>query len=192
MITFMEVKTINLCAVDECEGVRFAKGYCTKHYQKYKKYNDPLGGPGSGRVIEHESCTIITQDNRQCLKPHAAQGMCQMHYRRVKLYGDPFARERGHKQKPKPYKMIAAVGHPNSDSKGWIAEHRLVMSEYLGRPLLPNENVHHKNGDRFDNRIENLELWNTSQPSGQRIEDKVKYAVEILEQYAPELLKEKQ
>lgn len=176
------------CAVENCSKDKFCKGYCTKHYQKFRKYNDPLGGPGTGRVIQHDSCTVITQEGRQCMKPHCAKGMCQMHYRRLKLYGDVFARKLGHKQKPKPYKMVAAYGHPNSDTKGWIAEHRLVMSEHLGRPLLPKENVHHKNGDRFDNRLENLELWNTSQPSGQRVEDKVKWAKEILAQYEPKAL----
>ena len=62
-------------------------------------------------------------------------------------------------------------------------QHRVVMEEMLGRPLLPEENVHHKNGDRKDNRPENLELWSTSQPPGQRVEDKVMWAKEILALY---------
>lgn len=69
-----------------------------------------------------------------------------------------------------------------------ILEHRIVMASIIGRELLPTENVHHLNGDRADNSPSNLELWNESQPSGQRIPDKIAWAEEILRLYAPQKL----
>jgi hypothetical protein len=57
------------------------------------------------------------------------------------------------------------------------------MEEYIGRKLFDHENIHHKNGDRSDNRIENLELWSKSQPAGQRVRDKLLWAKELLATY---------
>jgi hypothetical protein len=64
-----------------------------------------------------------------------------------------------------------------------ILEHRQVMEQRLGRPLLRYENVHHKDGNRLNNDPANLELWNTSQPCGQRVEDKIEFCRSLLAEY---------
>lgn len=57
-----------------------------------------------------------------------------------------------------PYIAILAKDHPHAMKKGYVMEHRIVMEKHLGRYLDPKEFVHHKNGIKTDNRLENLEV----------------------------------
>jgi hypothetical protein len=118
-----------------------------------------------------------------------AKGFCRLHYERLKRYGDA-----SHIPRPKRkngeghlnvlgYVELYLPSHPNSDKTGTLLQHRFVMAEHLGRPLLESESIHHKNGNRSDNRIENLELWSGSHPKTARVSDLIKWAKEILENY---------
>jgi hypothetical protein len=48
--------------------------------------------------------------------------------------------------------------HPNANKRGYVGEHQLILEQKLGRYLRPNEVVHHINGDKGDNHLENLKL----------------------------------
>lgn len=64
-----------------------------------------------------------------------------------------------------------------------VAEHRHVMQRVLGRALFADETVHHKDGDRLNNDPSNLELWSSRHPKGQRVDDKLAFAQDMINRY---------
>jgi hypothetical protein len=135
-------------------------------------------------------CTVAS-----CDRPATNRQLCKTHADRKRKFGDVQAEKpvrrfsgtgfvhHGYFQVPVPPELRHLTAGKTSE-----LQHRLVMAQILGRELHLDESVHHRNGDRLDNRAENLELWSRWQPSGQRIEDKVQWAVELLARYAPERL----
>lgn len=146
------------------------------------------------RRVRNSAHNFKRCDVEGCERPNYSKGLCSMHYMRLRTTGavgpaGPLRRESppGGLQQRTTCGYISIVRTVNG-RRVHEMEHRLVMAAHLGRQLWPDENVHHINGVRDDNRIENLELWSTSQPSGQRVEDKVEWALEIVARYAPQHL----
>lgn len=186
------------CKVEGCTKETYIrKGLCAMHYYRFSRHGEV--GPASEYTKYVSDKCILEGCKRIRKKKPNKKGYdskyCQLHADRIFRTGEPgpvdyvINRGKGHINKG-GYKVVFKPIDKTSRKNGYILEHRYVMSQYLDRPLLPNENVHHKNGNTLDNRIENLELWVTVQPCGQRVEDVVKYAEEILKQYAPDKLKE--
>ena len=125
-----------------------------------------------------------------CRRKIHAKGLCNMHYQRLRnnnKVGEAGPKKGVGSITRNGYRTFHNPDHPNSSKHNIIFEHRMVMSEMLGRPLRKNESVHHKNGIRDDNRPENLELWtNSSHPIGQRVKDMISFCHEYLTTYGDE------
>jgi HNH endonuclease len=175
------------CKVDGCARIdNGSRGYCKPHYQRHLRYGDATAGKPLKPAKPARYCDIP-----DCNRPHAAHGLCHAHYMRNYLGSTsvgPFKTAKGKYKNPEGYIVLIVDASTPGATKikgntGIIMEHRFIVQKALGRPLRKEENIHHLNGIKDDNRIENLELWVRSQPSGQRAEDLVAWAEEILGRY---------
>lgn len=177
------------CSIATCDKLKSARGLCSTHYRRFRVHGDPLHGEGNYKRYDSDVCSY-----KDCLSPRKGRGFCAMHYRRFMTHGEmdrPVRRSSGEGNVDKQgYRRITVPkGTPNSypyrpgHTSAWILEHRYVMSQHLGRELTRDETVHHINGNRTDNRIENLELWAGGHSGGQRVEDLVDWALALIDRY---------
>jgi len=169
------------CSFDKCSRKSYAKNLCQSHYKM------SLRGEELRTLRPREGARLKTCTFDGCPKPHKGNNLCSGHNYQMKKFGE---------LRPLKYNNPGEWGDWYINGSGYLMrtktinriresqlQHRFVVEQYLGRQLLPGENVHHKNGIRDDNRLENLEIWVSSQPSGQRVEDLVSWAKEILNRY---------
>ncbi len=176
-------KRAEICIIEGCGRKHFANGYCSMHLKRVRVH----GSPGTAETLRKRGGVKCKVDG--CDQRARWAGYCLMHHRRIEVDGDPGPahRLRGHGTgcvTSQGYRLLSRPDHPNSYRNGYVLEHTLVMAEMLGRPLRKGETVHHRNGDKLDNRPENLELWVKTQPSGQRVTDRIKDAIDLLRRYS--------
>lgn len=171
------------CAFPGCDRLVVSLGYCSGHYAQLRtgKPLFPLFSRKTRAGVDR-GCSV-----EGCDRPHDANGLCNAHAKRQRA-GKPLVPLTAPKRRWKDVHGYVRVPDPaggrrSDGSLADVPEHRVIMEEMIGRPLLPDETVHHVNGVRDDNRPENLELWSSSHPPGQRWQDKLAWAREIVARY---------
>lgn len=176
------------CMIEGCDGDVFGRSLCRPHYMQHAK---------SGKLPRSPAC--VTDGCRSSAMP--TRKHCHYHHYRS-LAGHAVDRVQrqwgiGRRLDESGYVWLYKPDYPVAVRGNYVLEHRYLGWLHLGRPLTEDENVHHRDGDRANNTIgpcflssecrcperHNLELWSTTQPSGQRVSDKVRWAKEILKLY---------
>lgn len=174
------------CSILGCLDSVVANGFCRLHWRRWVQKGKPATFDGFQKWDRSNSSMLPKTCSRAgCTCLRFAGHLCESHWLYLinKEVVSPALSEGFGWLTGGGYVFVQAPGNPNANRNDHAQEHRLIMSLLLGRPLYSGENVHHKNGDKQDNRYSNLELWVKKQPPGQRVEDLVAWARQILVRY---------
>ncbi len=131
------------CTIEDCNGFRYARGWCQKHYERWYRNGDP----GSLFIITPEQKAGVKCKVEGCTKYSELTGMCLVHYYRMNQFG-------------RTHNIRNSAGEGSISSDGYklvtingrrVREHIYLAEKALGKSLPPGAIVHHMNGDKLDN-----------------------------------------
>jgi hypothetical protein len=178
-----------LCSVAECKNLSDGlHGLCKAH---------------QGRVVRGIQVDLPIQPRRpaaglqcsvqSCESEAVAKGLCALHScrsrqgrpleapRRLRRRpGQRLARADGYVDLVVPANTSGAKQDGRLNRLPLMLEHRFVMQQHLGRPLLATETVHHRDSDKTNNSLDNLELWGGRHGKGGRLQDNLMAAIDLL------------
>ena len=107
---------------------------------------------------EYKNCEVCGKEFYDYLSKIGRRRFCSKKCQNIGRSGEKSYQWKGGKTILQGYIYIKSPDHPFKNSGSYVAEHRLVMEKHIKRYLLPTEDVHHVNGNKKDNRIENLKI----------------------------------
>ncbi|MCE5211876.1 MAG: hypothetical protein LLG40_10015 [Deltaproteobacteria bacterium] len=148
-----------ICSVEQCERKTYGLGFCSAHYQQFKKYGHiirkTLKNQNKGKLCKVDGCGLPSKNN----------GYCNRHNDQMRDHGEILgvglmrAKPIGvGMMKQKGYIYLLRKGHPRANKDGYVKRANIVWEEATGHMIVPPEVLHHKNEIKTDDSLGNLQL----------------------------------